>query len=215
MLLDEKRIPALVESLVRASVWSTPTSTFFHTIFGRGWSDADVDASPDARFVSPELRAELLRGRDHFATRVNPPSEHRERYVHLRNEIVRQLFQEGGKIMAGSDCPDGMLLYGFTLHRELEHLVEAGLPPYAALEAATKNPAEWLGVLPETGTIAVGKRADLVLLGANPLEDIRNTNRIEGVVVRGRWLPRSELDALLDRSAEVLSKAPLRPEYRQ
>jgi cytosine/adenosine deaminase-related metal-dependent hydrolase len=112
--------------------------------------------------------------------------------------------------MAGSDAPEWLLLYGFTLHRELESLVEAGLPPHAALEAATRNPAEWLGVLEETGTIEVGKRADLVLLRANPLAEISNTRRIEGVMLGGQWLSRIAVDFLLDRSAEELSQASLR-----
>ena len=92
--------------------------------------------------------------------------------------------------------------------------MRAGLTPYQALETATRNPAEWLGVLGESGTIEVGKRADLVLLAANPLEDIRNTTRIEGVVLAGRYLAREDLAALLERAAAALSKAPLRPEHK-
>ena len=115
--------------------------------------------------------------------------------------------------MTGSDAPECMLLYGFTLHRELAHLVAAGIPPQGALDAATRNPAEWLRVLDETGTIAEGKRADLVLLAKNPLESIDHTRSIEGVMLRGHWLARPDLDAMLERSAAILSKAPLRPEY--
>ena len=135
--------------------------------------------------------------------------------------------------MAGSDSPKWLMLSGFTLHRELESLVDAGLPPYAALWAATRSPAAFLGlrsgiraefatVDAETmrfatartgevdfGSIAVGKRADLVLLGANPLDDISNTRQIEGVVLQGLWMPRSELDEMLENSAAVLSQAPL------
>jgi imidazolonepropionase-like amidohydrolase len=213
--LDEARIPALARSVAAAGVWSTPTSAFLHTAFGRGRPDAEIDRDPDARFVSSEVRADLLAGRDMYDTRVNPSREERERWMHLRNEIVRQVHAAGGKILAGSDCPEWMLLYGFTLHRELAFLVEAGLTPYAALEAATKNPAEWMGRLPDTGTVSTGKRADLVLLAANPLEDIGATRSIEGVVAGGRWLPRKELDGMLARAAERLSKAPLRPERKE
>ena len=115
--------------------------------------------------------------------------------------------------MTGSDAPECMLLYGFTLHRELAELVAAGIPPRAALEAATRNPAEWMGKLASSGTIAPGKIADLVLLAGDPLADIDHTRSIEGVMLRGKWLPRSELDRMLDHAAAALSKAPLRPEY--
>ncbi len=212
--LDEARIPGLVRAVVEAGVWSTPTLAFIDTCFGEGRSDAEVDLSPDARFVSPEVRAELLSNRDLFWTQVAPSPEQRARFVHLRREIVRQLEIAGGKLLAGSDAPEWLLLYGFTLHRELERLVGAGLTPYQALEAATRNPAEWLGVLGEDGTVSVGRRADLLLLGANPLEDIRNTTKIAGVVLDGRWISRQELDLLLERAAAALSKAPLRSELK-
>jgi hypothetical protein len=91
--------------------------------------------------------------------------------------------------------------YGFTLHRELESLVAAGLSPYEALSAATRNPAEFLHALREWGTIEAGKRADLVLLGANPLAEIRNTTRIEGVSVGGRWFERKDLQKMIEAAS--------------
>jgi imidazolonepropionase-like amidohydrolase len=95
----------------------------------------------------------------------------------------------------------------FTLHRELENLVAAGLTPAEALAAATRNPAEFLHALSEWGTIERGKRADLVLLSANPLTDIRNTTRIEAVSVGGRWLERPALDRMVQRAIKRLGPA--------
>lgn len=207
--IDETRIPDLARATVEAGVWNTPTLAFLNSSFGTGRSDRQIAESPDHRFVSPEVREELLRGREVYWS--NPPPEgQRLRYADLRNRLTRALYEAGAKLMAGSDAPEWMLLYGFTLHRELQSLVEAGLPPQAALEAATRNPAEWLGVIHETGTIEVGKRADLVLLGANPLENISHTQRIEGVMLGGQWLSRIALDLLLDRSAAEISGARLR-----
>jgi imidazolonepropionase-like amidohydrolase len=100
------------------------------------------------------------------------------------------------------------MAYGWTLHRELEHFVEAGLSPYQALVTATRNPAEFLGASREWGTIEAGKRADLVLIAGNPLEDIRNTARIEGVAVGGRWLERPELDRMIATASQQLEGAP-------
>jgi imidazolonepropionase-like amidohydrolase len=122
----------------------------------------------------------------------------RQRYVQIRNRLVKAIADSGGRILAGSDTPEWFHVYGFGLHRELAALVEAGLTPYQALTAATRAPAEFFGAASEWGTIAPGKRADLVLLSANPLEDIRNTTRIEGVSIGGRWLERPELDTLIE-----------------
>lgn len=96
--------------------------------------------------------------------------------------------------MAGSDSPDWLLLYGFSLHTELQNLHEAGLPNYAVIERATRNPAEFFGTLDKTGTIEKGKTADLVLLNANPLENIANTTKRSGVILKGKWYPQSELN---------------------
>jgi imidazolonepropionase-like amidohydrolase len=87
---------------------------------------------------------------------------------------------------------------GFSVHDELADLVAAGLTPYEALRAGTANAAEFLAVGNQRGTVAVGQNADLVLLDANPLVEIGNTRRIAGVVLRGRWIAKSEISGLLE-----------------
>jgi imidazolonepropionase-like amidohydrolase len=107
--------------------------------------------------------------------------------------------------MAGSDAPGGLMGYGWTLHRELEMLVAAGLSPSEALAAATIVPARWLGAERDWGSIAPGRRADLVLLGADPLRDIRNTTRIDAVLIGGRVLERATLDASIEKARRQLN----------
>jgi len=107
--------------------------------------------------------------------------------------------------MAGSDAPGGLMGYGWTLHRELEMLVAAGLTPMQALAASTIVPARWFGAEREWGSIAPGRRADLVLLDADPLRDIRNTTRISSVLVGGRVLERTMLDASIERARRLLN----------
>ncbi len=109
--------------------------------------------------------------------------------------------------MAGTDTIDPYIFPGFSLHDELALFVEAGFTPMEALQAATRNPAEFLGKLGELGTIEEGKIADLVVLDADPLEDIRNTEKIAGVVIGGIYLPKEELDKML---AQVEAAARLR-----
>ena len=133
----------------------------------------------------------------------------RARYIEVRNKLVKAIHDSGGKILAGSDTPEWFHVYGWGLHRELQALVQAGLTPYQALVAATRNPAEFLNQTGEWGTLEPGTRADFVLLSANPLADIRNTERIDAVAVGGRWLDRAELDRMIAAGqAAINGKAP-------
>lgn len=117
--------------------------------------------------------------------------------LHLRDDNVRVLSSAGVTILAGTDVGNMFLVPGLSLHQELALLVQAGLSPLQALQAATVNPARQLQMADSLGTVAAGQLADLVLLRANPLVDIRNTLAIAGVVVDGRFFGREELDALL------------------
>ncbi len=114
------------------------------------------------------------------------------------------LVRAGARFVAGTDVPVPPLVPGFSLHRELQALVEMGLTPLQAIQAATRNAAEAAG-RPESGTVAEGKFADLVLLRLDPLADIGNTRTIETVVVRGRLLDRAVLDRLLE-TAEATAR---------
>lgn len=112
-------------------------------------------------------------------------------------EMVSKLHHADVPIMAGTDTPIGFLTPGFSLHLELERLVQAGLTPQAALASATIEPAAFFGLQDKMGTIEVGKISDMVLLTANPLTDIRNTTQIDSLVVRGTYLDPAERAALL------------------
>jgi len=146
-----------------------------------------------------------LQARDRYWASPAPEAR-RRRWTEVRYRLVKAIADSGGRLLAGSDTPEWFHVYGFGLHRELAALVAAGLTPYQALVAATRAPAEFLGAASEWGTIAPGKRADLVLLAANPLADVANTARIEGVAVGGRWMERRELDAMIERAARSVGE---------
>ena len=198
--VDDAKVAQLGGATARAGVYVTPTLNMFKTAFAQGQPDSVLHARPDWNMMPPAWRALYLRANAKYWS--NPPTAaRRQRYIEIRNAMVRAIADSGGHIMAGSDTPDWFHVYGWALHRELQCLVAAGLTPYQALAAATVTPAAFLGASAEWGTIQVGKRADLVLLAANPLDDISNTTRIEGVMVGGRWFNPPELARMIQRSS--------------
>ena len=125
--------------------------------------------------------------------------------------LVRQMHAAGVDFMAGTDSPNPSILPGFGLHEELQLLVSTGFTPMEALQAATRNPARYLQRESELGTIEEGKLADMVLLSANPLDDISNTKSIWAVVQDGRYLNRAALDSMLLGAKEAAKWSPASP----
>ena len=122
--------------------------------------------------------------------------------------LVVEFQRQGIGILAGTDSPAFLnVVSGFSLHDELALMVEGGLAPLEALQTATLNPARFLGKLDDLGTIEKRKLADLVILDANPLEDIHNTTKINAVIAQGKLFDRADLDRLM-REAEDMAKAP-------
>ena len=119
----------------------------------------------------------------------------RARYLTLRRRLIKQMHDAGVPFALGSDAPQWWNVPGFSVHRELQSLVDAGLTPYQALKTGTANIGTYLGTT--DGVIAAGRRADLVLLDANPIESIANSSRIAGVMIHGRWLSKAEIDKRL------------------
>ena len=126
-----------------------------------------------------------------------------DRLDDFQAQLIPALAEAGVTLLAGTDCTaiPGMV-WGYTLHQEIAMLADFGLTPYQALETATRNPAKFLEELDEWGTIEAGKRADLVLLRASPLDDIANTRQIAGIMLRGDWYPQEKLQQMLDELAE-------------
>lgn len=204
--LDESKIPELARATVQSNPFCVPTLTLFKYTVGIGRTEESIRAQADIRFYPPKV-IDLWLGVNKRLGATRASAERRAKYVDIRNKIVRAIHAAGGRILAGSDTPEWLLLYGFTLHRELRTLNEAGLSNYVTLAAATRNPAEFFGTLAQTGTIEQGKLADLILLEANPLKDISNTERRAGVMLKGRYFTQTELNKWLDEIAPRFQKA--------
>jgi imidazolonepropionase-like amidohydrolase len=179
------------EWLAKSGLWQTPTLVNWRTMFTLGTPDGDPDRDHLA-YASPGLLEFLALNRQ----MSNVSSEAARGLVVAADAAavaVADMQKAGVGILAGCD---GMVV-GFCLHEELMLFVKGGMSAAAALQTATTNPARSLGLDRVHGTVEVGKRADLVLLEANPLDDIANVSRIHAVVMNGRLLERAQLDATL------------------
>lgn len=199
--IDESKIPALAQATVEANPFVNPTQHFMKNSFGLPRSEESIRAQPDFKFYPKTVQENWFNfyKKSRFINEV--PAEKRARWVEIRNKIIKAIYDAGGKIMTGSDTPEFLFLYGFSMHRELKALADAGLSNYAALEAATKNPSMFFGTLEKVGTIEKGRRADLILLDANPLENVSNTERRSGVMLKGKYYTQTEMNKWLDEIA--------------
>jgi imidazolonepropionase-like amidohydrolase len=171
----------------REEMMSMPELRYVHPAVIDGW-----DPHKDRRFQAGGGPSEAGFAGLREVARLGPP-------------LVRALRDAVARLLLGTDETNPFIVAGFSVHDELSLLVEAGLSPYEALRAGTATPAEFLGQAGEFGVVAERARADLVLVEGNPLEDVGNARLPAGVMVRGRWLEREELDGILEAVAEKVA----------
>jgi imidazolonepropionase-like amidohydrolase len=194
---DPKREAAIIQLLSKNHIWQCPT-LFWER--GQWLVDAiDYSKDPDLAFAAhtwvtklwPASQKSILKSLD------TDPLPVREKFVNHELDIIRKLNAAHVPFLAGTDTPAGVdVIPGISLHLELQRFVAAGFTPLEALQTATLNPAKFYNKLADYGPIQKGRIADLVLLKANPIEDIGNTRKICGVIADGRYLSQPALDQL-------------------
>jgi imidazolonepropionase-like amidohydrolase len=195
---DPRKAWSLFVKLADTNTWQVPALT---------WSQAastGLDPSNDVelKYVPSSIRHGWELRRMLSPTEAEVIKQHADREV----ELVKAMGRAGVQFLTGSDGPDRDVYPGSSLHSELEWLVKAGLTPAQALQSATINPAIFLVKLDKFGVVEAGHAADLVLLDGNPLEDIRNTRQIAGIVRAGKYFSRADLDQLLAQIAQRAAK---------
>jgi imidazolonepropionase-like amidohydrolase len=193
---DESKCRSLFSLLAENDTWQVPTLILKQ----RNYFSADLrylTESPRLKYVPADeqdvWKPYIARHRNLSQDETNL----RKKIWHAYLALIEPMRHAGVQFMAGTDVGNEYIYPGFSLHDELALLVKAGLSTMEALQAATRNPAKFLGVLDQLGTVEKGKLADLVLLDANPLEEISNTQRIYAVVLNGRLLTKASLQKML------------------
>jgi hypothetical protein len=195
----EPLVPEIARTTAQAGLWMMPNLTAFRNI---ALQINDLDAMlarPEMALLPPAIR-------EGWGPSTNPYTRRfgKDRYPAIMalyamlEKLTRGFRDAGARLLVGTDALNTGTVPGTSAHDELALLVSAGLTPYEALRAATANAGEFLQKADVVGTVAVGKQGDLLLLDADPLENIANTRRIAGVMVRGVWLPEADIRTLID-----------------
>jgi imidazolonepropionase-like amidohydrolase len=193
---DKRKADSLYRRFVHNGTWSCPTVFDLWPLKFR--SDSTLMSDSLMKYVPKNIRQGW---HETFLARIKNVPDDRDREIrwNMIMASTADMYHAGVQLLAGTDMPEPYTIPGFSLHQELELLVQAGLSPIDALRTATINPAKFLGKENELGTVEKGRIADLVLLDANPLENISNTRKIFAVITNGRLLERKDLDELLNK----------------
>ncbi|MGH7572188.1 MAG: amidohydrolase family protein [Gemmatimonadota bacterium] len=198
--VDPARLEEAVQRTRDAGAWVVPTMALWETLFAIHPLET-LTAYEELRYMPPDrVEAWTASYREQLADPDLDPAISRT-VIDNRMRILRALHEGDVPILMGTDAPQVFSVPGFSIHHELPPMAAAGMTPYEILASGSRNVGEYFANEDEFGTIAPGQRADLVLLGADPLEDIANVSQIAGVMVRGRWHPKAEIDARLARMA--------------
>jgi imidazolonepropionase-like amidohydrolase len=192
---DTAKADTLIAIFKQNHTWNCPTLIMRNNY--AVLDDRSLANDPRLRYVKPSWKKSWLNMTNGSGNVPAAEWAGRRETVRREKALVGRFQKAGVGILAGTDDISPYVMPGFSLHDEMAMLVESGLSPMQALQAATVNPAKFFNQLDSLGTVNKGKFADLVLLDGNPLEDIRNTMKISAVVVNGRFLNRQKLDNML------------------
>ncbi len=198
---SDEGIRQIAQDVADDGLWVTSTVYMFRSIVDQAADlEGTLAAMPETQYVHPDVFENMGWGAGYYVEFGSRP--YYPNYLASQERMLLALNDSGALLMSGTDAPSSGIVPGFSLHDELETMADVGLSPYDVLKTSTYNPALYLGELDEFGTVETGKRADLVLLEANPLDEITNTRQIAGTMVRGRYYSRADLDLMLEAVAK-------------
>jgi imidazolonepropionase-like amidohydrolase len=193
--LAEERIFELAAQTAAAGTWNVPTESLFEHRVSEV-SVAELSSLPEMRYMPRATVQQWGQAKRRLENERDFDPKVAQQAIQIRRMLIKALHDTGAGLLLGSDAPQVFNVPGFSVHHELRFLVEAGLTPYEAIATGTTAVARFLGS--NTGIIEIGRDADLVLLDSNPLDDINNTRRVHGVMLRGHWHSSADLKQRLD-----------------
>lgn len=197
---DEKLLDVLAAETKKQGVWVVPTQSLFTRWFSP--TDANVLANePEMQYMPSKTLYQWRQNKSNL-TGANYSEVLWQRFILFRHQILQSLYKADVDLLLGSDAPQVFNVPGFSLRHEMKSLADANLPPYVILRSGTANPARFFGRSGAFGTIVPGASADFILLEANPLENVTNTSKQVGVILRGKWLSKEFIEAELEKIAE-------------
>ena len=194
--LDVAKFQSIVDRVKASGVAMVPTQILMDN-YANDLTGEQLTSLPEFKYWVPQQVANWRGQKDNILAQPPAPREQRLEFIALRRRFIKALHDAGVPFLLGSDAPQLWNVPGFSAHRELGSLVAAGLTPYQAIRTGTVAVAKFLGEEGVSGVVRQGARGDLLLLDANPLQDVSNTLRINGVVVNGRWVGPAEREKLL------------------
>lgn len=191
---DAKRFAQLAK---KNGTWLTPTLITMVRIKEQVRSLDGIINLPALKYVHPLMQSKWLSSNNYNTGTTTDRVAYVDKIADFNSRLVKAFKEAGVPMVAGTDSGVSGVVWGFSLHDELELLVQAGLTPQEALTSSTRLPATWLGIDDKIGTVETGKYADLILLEANPRENISNTRKISGVFVNGQWVDKVKIETML------------------
>ena len=209
---SQEKIDYYARRIADGHVWMTPTLITTRSILEVFDDPEGLRGRPETTYFRHPMQVGIwtfLIDNIYTPIPADVRTKLRDDFEKFQKPLTKSFHDKGGQLMTGTDSLFPGLVHGFALHRELHELVDVGLTPFEALRTSTTIPFEFLGEN-SRGTIAAGKDGDLLLLDGNPLEDIAAASKISGVLIRGRWLDRAEIDRRMSEVAAAATSSPQR-----
>jgi imidazolonepropionase-like amidohydrolase len=209
--VDPSKFAAIANEMKTAGIWNVPTMVIWENLYSQSETPEQMGARDEMKYSSRQARAAYVAQKTNMVVQQQGAGltpELSAQYIALRRRALKALGDVGTPLLMGTDSPQLFMVPGFALHREIELISQAGITPYQILESGAKNVARYVSEQLKQdgrfGTVAVGNRADLVLLDANPLENIANLKKRAGVMAKGRWTSAAEIEkGLADLAARL------------
>ena len=209
--IDESRLSEVVAATVEAKAGVVPTMALWEVLFGSKSGAEWLALRPETRYMPPSMVQGWVANADQGVEQFGQDRAAIANILELRRRVLRALHEAGVPVLLGTDSPQVFSVPGFSIHHEMKVMVESGLAPVAVLTSGTKTVADFLGLADEMGTVAEGKRADLVLLEGDPTADVAHFAHRAGVMVAGHWLPEEDIQRELEAIAARAAATPPAP----